>query len=116
MYFLCRPDPVYTTPRPLVAAEKCNSRNCVLPDCHCAGADIPGGMQAKDTPQIVLITFDDAVNDLNYELYAEIFDDRRNPNGCPILGTFYVSHEWTDYGMVQSLYSKGHEMASHSIT
>lgn len=119
MYFnrvFFRPDPVYTTPRPLVAAEKCNSRNCVLPDCHCAGADIPGGMQARDTPQIVLITFDDAVNDLNYELYSEIFDDRRNPNGCPILGTFYVSHEWTDYGMVQTLYSKGHEMASHSIT
>lgn len=111
-----RPAPVYTTPRPLVVADKCNNRNCVLPDCRCAGADVPGGIPAKEAPQIVLITFDDAVNDLNYELYAEIFNERRNPNGCPILGTFYVSHEWTDYGMVQSLYSKGHEMASHSIT
>lgn len=30
-------------------------------------------------------------------------------------GTFYLSHEWSDYSQVQNLYSKGHEMASHSI-
>ncbi|CAL1262611.1 unnamed protein product, partial [Larinioides sclopetarius] len=111
-----RPESAYPTPRPLTVAEKCTSRNCVLPDCRCPTAEIPGKIPARDIPQIVLITFDDAVNDLNYELYAELFDSRKNPNGCPILGTFYVSHEWTDYGMVQSLYSKGHEMASHSIT
>ena len=38
----------------------------------------------------------------------EIFHpSRKNPNGCPIAATFYVSHEWTDYGLVQSLYSGG---------
>ncbi len=26
-----------------------------------------------------------------------------------------MSHEWSDYSQVQNLYSKGHEMASHSI-
>ena len=59
-------------------------------------------------PQLVMITFDDSVNDLNRDLYKEIFRDYRlNPNGCPISATFYVSHEWTDYGLVQSLYSGG---------
>ncbi|XP_015919228.2 myb-like protein U isoform X2 [Parasteatoda tepidariorum] len=111
-----RPDPVYQTPRALTVADKCNSRHCFLPDCRCASIDIPAKIPAREVPQIVLITFDDAVNDLNYELYGEIFNNRKNPNGCPILGTFYVSHEWTDYGMVQTLYSNGHEMASHSIT
>lgn len=76
-----------------------------------------GNITAKQTPQIVLITFDDAVNDLNKDYYEEIFErGRMNPNGCPITGTFYVSHEWTDYGQVQSLYADGHEMASHTVS
>ena len=68
-------------------------------------------------PQLVMITFDDSVNDLNRDLYKEIFKDYRlNPNGCPISATFYVSHEWTDYAQVQNLYASGHEIASHSIS
>ena len=55
---------------------------------------------------MVVLTFDDSVNDLNKRLYQDIFHpSRKNPNGCPIAATFYVSHEWTDYGLVQSLYS-----------
>lgn len=66
---------------------------------------------------MVLLTFDDAVNDLNLPYYAELFERGRvNPNGCPILATFYVSHEWTDYSQVQNLYADGHEMASHTIS
>ncbi len=34
-------------------------------------------------------------------LYEDLFTgERRNPNGCPIAATFFVSHEWTDYGQV----------------
>lgn len=74
-------------------------------------------MTASQTPQIVLLTFDDAVNDINKEHYAELFtSNRTNPNGCPISATFYVSHEWTDYGQVQDLYAAGHEIASHTVT
>ncbi len=72
---------------------------------------------------MILLTFDDAVNDVNFPLYEEIFEEmsasgrrRTNPNGCPIRAVFFVSHEWTDYGKVQTLYSRGHEVASHSIT
>ncbi len=76
-----------------------------------------GGFDVKEIPQIILLTFDDSVNDLNWEIYEELFNSgRNNPNGCPVLGTFYVSHEWTNYAQVQSLYSRGHEMASHSVT
>ena len=98
-------------------AEKCDAISCHLPDCNCGSPKIPGGLRAKDVPQIVLLTFDDAINDLNWEIYEEIFNSgRKNPNGCPILGTFYVSHEWTDYSQVQTLYSRGHEMASHGVS
>ncbi|KAA0203210.1 hypothetical protein HAZT_HAZT009816 [Hyalella azteca] len=71
----------------------------------------------EDVPQMVLLTFDDSVNDLNKELYQDLFErGRTNPNGCPIAATFYISHEWTDYSQVQNLYADGHEIASHSIT
>lgn len=77
----------------------------------------PGELEPEQVPQLVLLTFDDAVNDLNKGLYQDLFEKGRvNPNGCPIAATFYVSHEWTDYGQVQSLYADGHEMASHSVS
>lgn len=76
-----------------------------------------GGIPVVQTPQIVLLTFDDAVNDLNKPLYSDLFENgRKNPNGCPISATFYVSHEWTDYSQVQNLYADGHEMASHTVS
>lgn len=76
-----------------------------------------GGIPVVQTPQIVLLTFDDAVNDLNNPLYSDLFENgRKNPNGCPISATFYVSHEWTDYSQVQNLYADGHEMASHTVS
>lgn len=77
----------------------------------------PGDLPVEAVPQIVLLTFDDSVNDLNKQLYSDLFGKGRvNPNGCPISATFYVSHEWTDYSQVQNLYSDGHEMASHTVS
>ena len=63
------------------------------------------------------MTFDDAVNDMNIGHFKDFFEkDRENPNGCPIQATFYISHEWTDYSLVQSLYYDGHEIAAHTIS
>lgn len=76
-----------------------------------------GDIPVDQVPQLVLLTFDDSVNDLNKVLYQDLFEKgRKNPNGCPITATFYVSHEWTDYSQVQNLYVDGHEMASHTIS
>nr|CAD7199578.1 unnamed protein product [Timema douglasi] len=112
-----RPDPVYPTPQVDKTAAKCRKDVCLLPDCYCGGKEIPGGLAAEEIPQLVLLTFDDAVNDLNKVLYSDLFEkSRKNPNGCPISATYYVSHEWTDYSQVQNLYADGHEMASHSVS
>ncbi len=93
---------------------------CTLPDCFCSvdGTLIPGGMAASDVPQMITITFDDAVNDENWELYQKkLFPpSRKNPNGCPVHATFYVSHEYTNYAMIQKMWNQGHEIAVHSIT
>nr|XP_032529041.1 uncharacterized protein LOC116779016 isoform X4 [Danaus plexippus plexippus] len=112
-----RPAPVYPQPTPDKTAAKCRKDVCLLPDCFCGGKDIPGELPVDKVPQIVLLTFDDSVNDLNKGLYTDLFEKGRvNPNGCPITATFYVSHEWTDYSQVQNLYSAGHEMASHTVS
>ncbi len=65
-------------------SAQCDPSYCRLPDCFCGGTDIPGGYHESDIPQFVLLTFDDAVNDLNRNLFEELFADRYNPNGCPI--------------------------------
>ncbi|XP_015365485.1 PREDICTED: uncharacterized protein LOC107162875 isoform X2 [Diuraphis noxia] len=116
-YAPSRPDPIYPTPQPDKTAAKCRKDVCQLPDCSCGGKEIPGDLAPEETPQIVLLTFDDSVNDLNKGLYTDLFEKGRvNPNGCPISATFYVSHEWTDYSQVQNLYASGHEIASHSVS
>ena len=74
-------------------------------------------MKLEETPQLVLITFEDSVNVEHQKVFDYLFDEKRsNPNGCPLRATFYISHEWTDYSLVQDLYSAGHEMASHTVT
>jgi len=97
------------------STSSCSS-SCQLPSCFC-GDTIPGNLHPDEAPQFVIISFDDAVNDLNKDFYERLFsEDRVNPNGCPITATFFVSHEWTDYSQVNHLYSQGHEISSHTVT
>ena len=65
-------------------AERCDPSYCRLPNCFCGGSKIPGGLKTENTPQFVLLTFDDAVNGLNKEFFSKLFENRINPNGCPI--------------------------------
>ncbi|KAK8375122.1 hypothetical protein O3P69_011333 [Scylla paramamosain] len=100
-------------------ALPCDPILCTLPYCHCSedGYGIPGGLNANQVPQMIMLTFDGAINDLNYETYSNIFlNNRTNPNGCPIRGTFFVSHEYTNYQQVEDFYSRGHEIAVGSVS
>ena len=65
-------------------AEQCDPSYCRLPDCYCGGKQIPGGYKPEEIPQLVLLTFDDAVNDLNKAFFKKLYEGRTNPNGCPI--------------------------------
>ena len=71
-------------------APPCDPAVCVLPDCFCSedGTTIPGDIPSKDVPQMITITFDDAINNNNIDLYKEMFNGKRkNPNGCNIKAT-----------------------------
>lgn len=102
------------------SAEPCDYNICQLPDCFCSkdGTIIPGNMDPVHTPQMIILTFDDAINFDNWDLYQnKIFTaNRKNPNGCPVRGTFFISHQYTNYQNVQKLWQDGHEIAIHSIT
>ncbi|XP_014671026.1 PREDICTED: uncharacterized protein LOC106811818 [Priapulus caudatus] len=108
------------------AAEPCDRNRCRLPECRCSGADIPGDLLASETPQMVLIMWDNSIRVADYaHLYQQVFskvDERRarnrrlNPNGCPVAGTFFATHQFTDYAAVQSLFKHGHEIAANTIT
>ena len=71
----------------------------------------------SQTPQIVTIGMDDAIRVIDYEqYYSRFLNGHRNPNGCPIQGTFFVSHDNTDYSLMEEVVSEGHEIADHSVT
>lgn len=99
-------------------AELCDHDKCELPNCRCADTNIPGGLEAEDTPQIVMFSFDDGVRVEDYDgYYSKAFNGRKNPNGCQIGLTFFVSHNFSDYSLIEYLYyTYGHEMADHSVT
>lgn len=102
------------------AAEPCDPSLCQLPECFCSkdGTLIPGNLGPIQTPQMILLTFDNAINFDNFDLYQKtIFTPKRkNPNGCPIRGTFFISHQYTNYQNVQKMWQDGHEIAINSIT
>lgn len=106
----------YANPSSRSWAAYCDSSACKSPSCRCSSIDIPGGLNYSQTPQFVLLTFDDGVNVGNFDYYQQIFKNRLNRDGCPAAGTFFISHEYTDYTMVNTLYKQGHEIALHSIT
>ena len=65
----------------------------MLPECYCSpdGTQIPGDIEVGQTPQMITLTFNGAVNQDNINIYQDIFkEERLNPNGCQIKGSFFV--------------------------
>lgn len=51
---------------------------------------------------MIVISFDDAINNNNYEeLDRFLSGNLKNPNGCDIKATFFVSHRYNNYSMAQ---------------
>jgi len=90
--------------------------NCVPPDCICASTEPPNGLAPGNTPQIILLTFDDPVYPDSYEVHQQILTNHVNPNGSPIQATFYIQARGSDYRLIQQHYGDGHEIAVHTMT
>ena len=48
--------------RSLGPAQPCSPDVCKLPDCRCSGIGIPGNLPREKVPQMIMLTFDDAIN------------------------------------------------------
>ncbi|XP_021357562.1 uncharacterized protein LOC110453064 [Mizuhopecten yessoensis] len=97
-----------------IPSDSCQQEvNCHLPDCYCAGTNIPGGLPVSDTPQMVFFTMDGAVN---YQVYGKLSKllpvNRKNPDNCPVSATFFVSQSGTFRMYLKLLKDRGMEIAS----
>ncbi|CAI5454248.1 unnamed protein product [Caenorhabditis angaria] len=93
--------------------------SCQLPNCFCTitGKTPPNDMEIKKVPQMIMLSFDDPITDRIINTLKSLFSGKiRNPNGCAIKGTFFISHQWNNYDQSQWLYSKGNEIGVNSIT
>lgn len=103
-------------------ADVCDLSVCQLPDCYCSvdGTIAPGAdknNELANIPMMITITFSGAINGENINVYNKLFQEERlNPNGCTVKGTFFVSHKYTNYSAVQELHRLGHEIGIFSIT
>ncbi|CAG8589669.1 34493_t:CDS:10, partial [Racocetra persica] len=83
------------------SAYSCDPSTCKPPNCFCAGTTPPG---------------DDSVQTSTLAVVNQLLGTRKNPNGCPIKSTYYVSIQYTNMSMVTEWYASGHEVADHTIT
>jgi len=96
--------------------ESCNPAECVAPDCRCFSQSPPDGLHPEDIPQLVFLTFDEAITKTNMVNYSSILHNRKNPNDCPVTMTFFVTHDSNDYTFTHQLFYTGNEIASASIS
>ncbi|XP_063913716.1 chitin deacetylase 8-like [Zophobas morio] len=88
---------------------------CSGTDCRCCGTTSP--VADGEIPQLIVLSFNEAIlNDTFSNIWQPLLFDRKNPDGNPVSGTFFVPHEYTDYKKVQDLYVQGFEIGSNSIT
>jgi len=98
-------------------AQPCDPQECLPPNCRCSeDRKPPGDLTPQETPQIIMVTFDDGIEERFYNLYKELLDEVQNPNGCPAAGTLFNCHVGTDYFWIETAYSQGFEIADHTVT
>ncbi len=106
-----------------VSRYSCDPQECRLPFCQCAQTTPPADLAPAQTPQFLLLTFDDCVNPLTDDEVHSLFDGSlKNPDGRPVPLTYFLSLEncpegfRTDAALVRERYRVGNEIAVHTRT
>lgn len=97
-------------------------KNCNLPFCNCDSPDLSLSVLKKyptfRLPQLVVLTIDDDNLDIkSYQVYKKLLEDFKNPNGCPIKATFFLSdtNNHTSFCLVRNLYDQRNEIAISTV-
>jgi len=90
----------------------CTPANCQLPDCYCASKNIPGGLSKADTPQFILFTLDDSIEEKQSNAIQHLDFLLKNNNikdalNCNLKLSFYVRQIETDFNMLNFYNKKG---------
>ncbi|KAG1456387.1 hypothetical protein G6F56_006841 [Rhizopus delemar] len=88
--------------------SSCDPNTCKLPNCLCPSQSPPAGLNPKDVPQFVTITFDDSIQPQLLATAKDLLNVKQ--------GSWYVSMEYTDFALVQQWYANGNEVADHTFT
>jgi hypothetical protein len=92
----------------------CDYKVCKLPLCKCSDTQTPGNLELNDVPMMIMLTFNGIVNNNHADYLKAILNPVfKNPNGCPVQATFYVSDASnikTDYCLVQKLFNNNNEI------
>jgi hypothetical protein len=104
--------------RPVVGSNNpfegynCDSSKCQLPSCRCASTSPP----VQDPPQFLMLTFDDSIQESLMPQARGLFENRRNPNGCPAKATWFTQAYYSDPILATRWYAQGNEIADHSVS
>ena len=98
------------------AQYTCFPNECRLPECYCAGVVPPEGLSREETPQFILVTFDDAVTSFSESFVDAVFAGITNPDGRIAPRTYFVTQQYSNPELIRSLYDQGHEIANHTAT
>jgi len=98
-----------------VHSYTCDPNTCKPPSCTCASPSPPGGIDPKDAPQFIILSYDDAVNGSTFDILKHMYKDLAHVNGCPVVATHFVQNVYTNYHQVQQLHAQGDEIALHTF-
>jgi hypothetical protein len=84
----------------------CDPNACKLPACKCATRDPP----TPNPPQFLTLTFDDSLQQSVLPQALDLFQNRKNPNGCPAKATWFTQVYYSDPFLVTQWYAQGNEM------
>ena len=94
------------------AGYKCDPSKCQLPNCRCASTSPP----VENPPQFLMLTFDDSIQGSLMGQARSLFENRRNPNGCPARATWFTQVYYSNPFQATRWYAQGNEIADHSVT
>ncbi|PRW60034.1 hypothetical protein C2E21_1569 [Chlorella sorokiniana] len=97
----------------LVATDSysCDPATCRPPACLCPSNSPPGGLPLAQVPQFVLISHDNALDELPYELMMRVLGDKTQPNGCPVPVTWFAMRYHSNCENGQAALARGDEVA-----
>ena len=77
---------------------------------------IPGGLPHDETPQFILVTFDDGITPFAESLIQPVLQDLHNPDGSKAHYTYFLTRVNTVAALARQRYLEGNELASHTMT